>query len=79
MLAAEPSQVPGHSRAGSSLSPREIEVLRLLASGESNGEIAQRLGISTNTIERHVANIYRKIDARGRADATAYALRHGLG
>lgn len=51
----------------------------MLASGESNGEIAQRLGITTNTIERHVANIYRKIDARGRADATAYALRHGLG
>jgi DNA-binding CsgD family transcriptional regulator/pimeloyl-ACP methyl ester carboxylesterase len=79
MVAAEPSQAAGHSRAGSGLSPREIEVLRLLASGESNGEIAQRLGISTNTIERHVANIYRKIDARGRADATAYALRHGLG
>ena len=51
---------------------------RLLAAGESNGEIARRLGLSTHTIERHVANIYRKIDARGRADATAYALRHGL-
>jgi DNA-binding CsgD family transcriptional regulator/pimeloyl-ACP methyl ester carboxylesterase len=79
MLDAEPSRAAGHSQTGSGLSPREIEVLRLLASGESNGEIAQRLGITTNTIERHVANIYRKIDARGRADATAYALRHGLG
>jgi DNA-binding NarL/FixJ family response regulator len=61
------------------LSRREIEVLRLLAAGESNAQIARRLGISAYTIERHVVNIYRKIEARGRADATAYALRHGLG
>ncbi|TME12890.1 MAG: alpha/beta fold hydrolase [Chloroflexi bacterium] len=62
----------------SDLSRRELDVIRLIAAGESNGEIARRLGLSTHTIERHVANIYRKIDARGRADATAYALRHGL-
>ena len=61
------------------LSRREIEVLRLIAAGESNAQIARRLGISAYTIERHVVNIYRKIEARGRADATAYALRHGLG
>src|SRR3989441_9274826 len=61
------------------LSRREIEVLRLLAAGESNAQIARRLGISPYTIERHVGNLYRKIEARGRADATAYALRHGLG
>jgi DNA-binding CsgD family transcriptional regulator/pimeloyl-ACP methyl ester carboxylesterase len=66
------------SAAVSGLSRREVEVLRLLAAGESNGEIGRRLGISVNTIERHVANIYRKIDARGRADATAYAFRQGL-
>lgn len=60
------------------LSPRELDVVRLLASGESNAEIARRLGISVHTVERHVANIYRKIGARARADATAYALRHGL-
>jgi FixJ family two-component response regulator len=42
------------------------------------GWIARRLGLSTHTIERHVANLYRKIGARGRADATAYALRSGL-
>jgi predicted ester cyclase len=52
-------------------------VLRLLAAGESNAQIARRLGLSTHTIERHVANLYRKIDARGRADATAHALRNG--
>ena len=60
------------------LSRRELEVLRLLAAGESNRQIAGRLGLSPHTIERHVANLYRKIGARGRADATAYALRNGL-
>ena len=60
------------------LTPREQEVLRLLAAGESNRQIARRLGLSPHTIERHVANLYRKIGARGRADATAYALRSGL-
>jgi DNA-binding CsgD family transcriptional regulator len=60
------------------LSRRELEVLRLVAAGESNAQIARRLGLSTHTVERHAANLYRKIGARGRADATAYALRNGL-
>src|SRR5215469_16058477 len=64
--------------ASDGLSARESEVLRLVAAGESNSQIARRLGLSTHTIERHVANVYRKIGARGRADATAYALRNGL-
>ena len=68
----------GRERAPAGLSRRELDVLRLLAAGESNAQIARRLGLSTNTIERHVANLYRKIDARGRADATAHALRNGL-
>jgi pimeloyl-ACP methyl ester carboxylesterase/DNA-binding CsgD family transcriptional regulator len=65
-------------RRAADLSPRELEVLRLVAAGDSNGEIAGRLGITINTVERHVANVYRKIDARGRADATAFAIRNGL-
>jgi pimeloyl-ACP methyl ester carboxylesterase/DNA-binding CsgD family transcriptional regulator len=60
------------------LSPREREVLRLLAAGESNGQIAASLGLSINTVERHVSNSYRKIDARGRAEATAWAIRNGI-
>ena len=48
-------------------------MLRLLAAGDSNAEIARRLGITVHTVERHAANLYRKIGARGRADATAYA------
>jgi DNA-binding CsgD family transcriptional regulator/pimeloyl-ACP methyl ester carboxylesterase len=65
-------------RGSGGLSPREIEVLRLLAGGETNGQIGARLGISINTVERHVVNLYRKIDARGRADATAWALRNRI-
>ena len=64
--------------AATPLSGRELEVLRLLAAGESNRQIARHLGLSPHTVERHVANLYRKIGARGRADATAYALRSGL-
>jgi pimeloyl-ACP methyl ester carboxylesterase/DNA-binding CsgD family transcriptional regulator len=60
------------------LTPRELEVLAAIARGDTNGEIAAGLGISVNTVERHVSNVYRKIDARGRADATAWALRRGL-
>jgi DNA-binding CsgD family transcriptional regulator/pimeloyl-ACP methyl ester carboxylesterase len=60
------------------LTPRERDVLRLLAAGESNAEIARRLGIAVHTVERHSANLYRKIGARGRTDAAAYALRQGL-
>ena len=60
------------------LSPREREVLLPVAAGESNGQIAARLGLSINTVERHVSNAYRKIDARGRAEATAWAIRNGL-
>jgi DNA-binding CsgD family transcriptional regulator len=77
---AEPAQGPAPRSAvpPDGLSPRELEVLRLVAAGESNAQIARRLGLSTHTVERHVANLYRKIGARGRADATAYALRNGL-
>jgi len=60
------------------LTTRELDVLRLVAAGETNAEIAARLKISINTVERHVTNLYRKIDARGRADAAAYAVRNGL-
>jgi DNA-binding CsgD family transcriptional regulator len=64
--------------AGSMITARELDVLKLLATGDSNAEIARSLGITVHTVERHAANLYRKIGARGRADATAYALRRGL-
>lgn len=60
------------------LTPREAEVLRSLAGGGSNADIARQLGIAVHTVERHLSNLYRKIGARGRTDAAAYALRRGL-
>jgi DNA-binding CsgD family transcriptional regulator len=60
------------------LSVREVEVLRLLAAGRSNPQIAAALSLSVRTIERHVENLYRKIGVHGRAEATAYAFRHDL-
>jgi DNA-binding NarL/FixJ family response regulator len=60
------------------LSAREVEVLGLLAQGCSNRDIAELLVLSVRTVERHVENIYAKIKVNGRAQATAYALRHNL-
>lgn len=60
------------------LTERQVEVLRLLASGRTNNEIAEELVLSVRTVERHIGNIYGKIGARGRADATAYALTRSL-
>lgn len=73
---------PGRTKGaptGTVLTRREVEVLGLIALGRSNREIADDLFISLNTVERHVSNLYAKIDARNRAEATAYALRHGEG
>ena len=64
--------------ASDTLTPRELQVLRLVAGGETNAEVAHRLGLSIHTVERHLANLYPKIGARGRSDATAYAIRRGL-
>ncbi|WP_232049959.1 alpha/beta fold hydrolase [Actinoplanes sp. OR16] len=58
-----------------SLTPRERQVLDRLADGDSNTEIARKLGIAVHTVERHLGNLYRKIGARGRTDAVVYALR----
>ena len=60
------------------LSPREEGVLRLAATGITNKEIAQRLGISTRTVDRHVSNILAKLGVPSRAAATAYAYEHHL-
>ena len=53
-------------------------MLALLASGQANSEIAVALGVSVHTIERHVANVFAKLGVRNRAEATAWAHRHGL-
>jgi pimeloyl-ACP methyl ester carboxylesterase/DNA-binding CsgD family transcriptional regulator len=64
--------------AGPPLTRREIEVLRLIAAGRTSREIASEFSLSARTVGRHITNIYAKIGARTRADATAYAMRRGL-
>ncbi len=76
-----PTRVAGRRRNKSrpdGLTGREIEVLRLLAAGLTNNEIAKELVLSVRTVERHVANVYGKIGARRRVDASVYALTHAL-
>jgi class 3 adenylate cyclase/DNA-binding CsgD family transcriptional regulator/pimeloyl-ACP methyl ester carboxylesterase len=60
------------------LTAREVEVLRLIAAGRSSREIGEELVLSERTVERHIANIYAKTGTHGRAQATAYAIAHGL-
>lgn len=67
-----------HGRAVGGLSAREVEVLKLIGSGQTNRGIANQLGLSEKTIARHVSNIFTKIDVPSRAAATAYAYEHGL-
>lgn len=60
------------------LSAREVEVLRLVAAGRTNREIADTLFISHGTVNNHIVHILTKTDSANRAEATAFALRHGL-
>jgi DNA-binding NarL/FixJ family response regulator len=60
------------------LTERELEVLRLLATGRTNREIAADLVISVHTVSRHLQNIFLKLDLSTRAAATAYAYEHHL-
>jgi DNA-binding NarL/FixJ family response regulator len=60
------------------LTRRELDVVRLMVAGLTNGEIAERLVLSNHTAHRHVANILRKLDARSRAAAASRAVQAGL-
>lgn len=60
------------------LTPRELEVLKLVAEGHSSHEIAATLVISIKTVERHRSNIIEKLGVRDRVDLTRYAIRRGL-
>ena len=68
----------GVSGAPHSLTPRQLQVLRLVAAGETNKAIAAELFISERTVERHVSNIFSKLGVSSRAAATAYAYDHQL-
>lgn len=69
---------PSAAERPGGLTPREVEVLRLMAAGKSNREIAERLVVSTRTVVHHIEHVYQKIGARNRAEAAIYAVRQGL-
>lgn len=64
---------------GERLSPREKEILRLVARGESNKEIARALELAESTVKIHVQNVLRKLHLASRVQAAVYAVEHGLG
>jgi len=68
----------GGMSSSNGLTAREVEVLRLIASGKTNRRIATELRISEKTVARHVSNIFTKLDVSSRAAATAYAFQHKL-
>jgi pimeloyl-ACP methyl ester carboxylesterase len=70
----EAVRTPVAAAVHAELSGRQVEVLRLIADGKTTREIADALVLSERTVERHIADVYAKIGARNRAEATAYAL-----
>ena len=64
--------------AGTTLTPREREVLQLVAEGRSTKDVAERLGLSVKTVETHRTNLMRKLDLHSLADLVRYAIRNGV-
>ena len=75
---SRPPEEPQEEALVEPLSERELEVLRLLASGRTNREISQDLFVAVGTVKAHVNNVYRKLGARNRADAASKARSLGL-
>jgi DNA-binding NarL/FixJ family response regulator len=70
------TQVQGHSTAG--LTAREVEIIRLVACGLRNAEVAESLFISEDTVKTHLNNIFHKLDLRDRVELTLHAIRTGI-
>ncbi|HDQ73235.1 MAG TPA: response regulator transcription factor [Chloroflexi bacterium] len=71
-------QSPKHPSTQDPLTPRETEVLRLLAQGLDNAAIAERLVVTRRTVQNHVSNIYGKLGMNSRTEAALWAIRHRL-
>jgi DNA-binding NarL/FixJ family response regulator len=75
-VAGMPSEA---AQAFSALTPREVEVLRLIGRGLDNTAIAQKLVLTKRTVQNHISNIYGKLNVTSRTEAALLAVRHGLG
>jgi DNA-binding NarL/FixJ family response regulator len=71
-------ETPAEPAGAGGLTPRELQVVRLVAAGATNRAIAARLRISEKTVARHLSNIFVKLEVPSRAAATAYAYEHRL-
>ena len=76
--AAEMSALLRRAENGTELTPREQEVLKLIAAGKSNQEIALKLHISESTVEKHLGSVYAKLGVGSRVEAAVYAIRNNL-
>jgi DNA-binding NarL/FixJ family response regulator len=72
------AQQPGQDTAMGGLTPREIDLLRLIASGRSNKEIALELNLAESTVKNKLSVLFQKLDAKDRTQAAIYAMSHGL-
>jgi DNA-binding CsgD family transcriptional regulator len=77
-LLADSGSPPAGAPTSSGLTPRELEVLRQVAAGKTNREIAEALYLSDHTVRRHLQNIFAKLGVSSRSAATAYAFQHDL-
>jgi DNA-binding CsgD family transcriptional regulator len=75
---ADATRLGSDRRPDHGLTPRELEVLRRVAAGRSNREIASELVISEHTVARHVQNIFAKLDVSSRTAAASFAFEHEL-
>lgn len=75
---SESGGAPASARSRDVLSPREREVVQMLAEGRCNKQVAAALGISVKTAETHRTNVMRKLDLHGLSDLVRYAIRNGL-
>ncbi|MDX1414262.1 MAG: response regulator transcription factor [Candidatus Promineifilaceae bacterium] len=73
-----PLPPPSSAQYDPSLTPRELDILRLLAKGATNREIANELVISEGTVKNHISNILQRLDIRDRTQAAVYAVRNGI-
>lgn len=79
LAATQPPAAPERANLPDGLTAREAEVLRLIAAGFTNREIAEQLVVSEATVKTHINHLFAKIEARDRAAAINYATKHGLG